>query len=75
MSDLREQLRIIADEAPKMRKAGVVGRVVVGDVTFSLDAEPGEAIVDDDDDGDPLNDPATYGFRRGGKIPTLKSES
>ena len=69
--DLAKQLRTIAEEAPKLREAGVFGRVKAGDVEFNLAETPAEATQSVEDDDDPLNDPATYGFRRGGKIPTL----
>jgi hypothetical protein len=62
MADVKDTLSAIVESAKALREAGVVGRVQIGDVSFEL-ALPASDIrtVQDGSDGDPLNDPATYG--------------
>jgi hypothetical protein len=82
--DLEAGLKLIAAHASALRKAGVTGRVKVGDVEFDLaTAEPAaEPLVPSttttDRPDDILKDPLTYGGtmpRRRGARPTDEDEA
>ena len=62
---LEETLALIAKKAKDLRDAGVVGRVIVADVSFELapNEPPAAAIVDDTPPTDPLDDKDTFGGR------------
>jgi hypothetical protein len=69
LADAAALLDLIAARAPGLRDAGVVGRVELGDVAFTLapaeSATPAAApdiSSDDDAPTDALNDPATHGM-------------
>ena len=64
---LEETLALSAKKAKDLRDAGVVGRVIVADVSFELapSEPPAAAIVDDAPSTDPLDDKDTFG----GQIP------
>ncbi len=66
--DLQAKLDTMAVAAPKLRAAGISGRVKVGDIEF--DVEPAAPAFGDDDDADdqstnPLDDPATFNRQSG----------
>lgn len=65
-SEVAELLDLIAERAPVLRDAGIVGLVTVGPVSFTVGATPGEEPAITTDDEEPgavgvLNDPATHG--------------
>lgn len=68
-SEAAELLELIAERAPKLRAAGIRGRVSLGDVSFELDAAAadttGDQTAEEDEIDDPLKDPATFGYRPG----------
>jgi hypothetical protein len=72
MPDLAEQLKTIAENARRLRDAGITGTVKVGDVEFTL--EPPDRPVDQITDQAPtstnsLDDATTYGLRPGSALP------
>lgn len=72
MPDLDQQLKTIAENARRLRDAGISGTVKVGDVEFTL--EPVEQPVEQRTDQPPtstnsLDDAATYGLRPGSALP------
>lgn len=76
--ELAALLDTIADATPRLRDAGVRGRVKVGELEFEVG--PGE--VEDTtttkqavDEGDPLDDPTTYGLPPGSPIPGRKART
>jgi hypothetical protein len=70
VGDAKALLDLIIDRAPKLREVGVT-RVAIEGASFDLaPTEPAAAIADDDGDIldeelNPLDDPATFGRRRG----------
>ena len=65
--EVADLLDLIAERAPVLRDAGIVGPVTVGPVSFTVGATPGETPVivaaDEEEPGavGVLNDPATHG--------------
>jgi len=71
-ADLEDRLKLIAKLAPELRKAGVVGKVAIGDVAFELDPldpglieAPSEPTTTPDKPDDAMRDPDLYG----GEVP------
>jgi hypothetical protein len=73
----RDMLDLIIAKANDLRKAGVL-TVQLGDgCSFQLAAfepEPTKAPAEEPPDGDPLNDPVTYGLPRDGQAPHYDHE-
>lgn len=73
-----ELLDLIQDRAPKLRDAGVRGVVQLDGVRFSIGDVPNDepdGEQPDEDDGDPLDDPATYGLSRKQSIPGARTKA
>lgn len=67
-------LDLIEERAPKLRAAGVIGKVTIeGVASFEIAANEPAAPMDDDEeddtDRDPLDDPDTFGTNR---LPRLR---
>ena len=75
-----EMLDLIISYASKLRAAGVT-QVSLDGASFMLagaeqiaDAKVDQAVVDDDDDLNPLDDPRTYGMSSRRKAPSFRGE-
>jgi hypothetical protein len=72
MPDLAEQLKTIAENARRLRDAGISGTVKVGDVEFTLeppDIQPSNEAKRDATSTNALDDAATYGLPPGSAPP------
>lgn len=72
MPDLDQQLKTIAENARRLRDAGISGTVKVGDVEFTLeppDAPPEQRTDQAPSSTNSLDDATTYGLRPGSALP------
>ena len=70
---LAEVLDTLTEKAPSLRAAGV-SRGRIGDIEFVLEPPPEPFSFEQGDapaesPTSPMQDPAPYGFRRGGRVP------
>lgn len=73
--ELEARLKLIARCAPDLRKAGVTGKVAIGEVQFELapfepDPAPQDKTTTTGKPDDPLRDPDTFG----GYVPRRRGE-
>lgn len=72
-----ELLDLIENRAPKLRDAGVRGVVQLDGVRFSIGDIPNDepGIDEEEDEGDPLDDPATFGLSKKQGIPGTRTKA